>query len=157
MSNKDEIKEINAKLREISKEFNSLSALKKELVNEGKVNDYAEKFGDYKYLVKNTFNDNFDLKKLLDENELQIVKSRYGLLCANYEVGDGTRAYHLARTEEEATQIRVVEAIFKVGDEISELIKGKDPLTAQQILELYDEARIERKLAELSEEETVSE
>jgi hypothetical protein len=139
--NKEQLKEINQQLRDLSKQFNDLKALKQEVINKDKANQYREKFGEYNLLVKNASNEEFDLETLLNENDLTIVKSSYGMLCASYKVADEPRAYHLAKNEEEANQVRVVETIFKTGEKIQELIKEKEFITANEILKLYDSAR----------------
>ena len=157
MSNQEEINVISARLREMNKEFQDLSALKKKLVGQNAVSTFKKKYGDYKFIVKNKTNKDLDFDKLIAENDLKIHTSVYGLTCAAYNVGGQKVGYHIAKTEEEADQIRVVQGLFKVGDHITEQVKENKKLTAQEILDLYDGARNGQQLEEPAETEEVPE
>lgn len=156
MSNdKEDIKNINARLKELNKEFQDLSALKKKIMSTQARQNYTEKYGEYKYLVKDKETKEFDIQDLLDNNDLKITTSRFGMMCAAYTVGPNQVSYHIARTEEEAEQVRIVQSLFSVGEEISELIGQKKTLSAAEILEKYDGARAGLKLQQLDETEEV--
>lgn len=148
----DEIKVINKRLRELNKEFSELSNLKKKLVLANSANTIKEKYGDYKFIVKDKVNQDLDFDKLITENDLKVQSSIYGMLCIAYKVGDKSVGYHIAKTEEEADQIRIVQQLFKVGDEISEQVKENKKLTAKEILEAYDKARHNIQKSENTEE-----
>lgn len=137
----EDVSAINKRLRELNKEAQDLSVLKKKLIKENAASIAIEKYGDYKFLVKNNTNEEFDILEMVKENDLRFDRSGYGLMAVAYTVDDEHRSYHVARTEEEADQIRVVQRLFKVGDEISEMITNKADITAEQIMEMYDEAR----------------
>lgn len=155
MESKEEIKVINSRLRELNKEFGELSALKKKLVMKTASTTFKEKYGDYKIIVKDKVNQELIFEELSD-SDLKITSSIYGLLCASYTVGDQQVGYHIAKTEEEADQIRIVQELFKIGDHITAQVKENKQLTAQEILDLYDGARNGHNLEEPKDTEEVS-
>jgi len=156
VSNKDEIKVISTRLRELNQEFSELSGLKKKLTMQDASTNLKEKYGEYKFIVKDKMNQDLDFDKLLTENNLKIQSSMYGMLCAVYKVGDSDVGYHIAKTEEEADQIRIVQKLFKVGDEIQAKVKDNKKLTAKEILESYDGARTGYNLQESGDTEEIS-
>lgn len=156
MSDEQDISVINKRLKEINKEFRDLSTLKKKLVTATASSNFKEKYGNYSILVKPNENKALDFETMVIENDLKIKPSIYGLLCASYKVGEQQVGYHLARTEEEANQIRVVQNLFKIGDDISAKVKEGKTLTAEEILTSYDEARNEQIILESKDTEEVS-
>ena len=102
-------------------------------------------------------NQEIDLDKMIEENEIQFKKSVYGLQAAIYKVGPEQVSYHVAKTEEEASNIRIVEGLFKVGDKVTKAIEENKPLTAEEIIGLYDATRAGQQLEESTESEEVSE
>ena len=153
----EDLQAVNARLKELSKEFQDMSALKKKLLAQTKFDTLKDKFGEYKFLVKKKENTPLDFDKLLNESDLDFAKSTYGLTLAVYNVGERQVHYHVAKTEEEANEIRLVEGLFKVGDTITDKVKANNPLTAKEILELYDGARSGQQLSETETEEEVTE
>lgn len=153
----DDLKAINGRLKELSKEFQDLSALKKKLLAQNTVDTFKDKYGDYKYLVKTKENKEVDFIKMVAENNLKITSSVYGMLCASYEVDGRQVVYHIAKTEEECEQVRVVQSLFSIGDEIQAKVKEGKKLTAKEILDAYDTARSGQQLEQSEESEEVSE
>lgn len=152
---------INNRLQEIGKEYQELTALKKQLTKKNKLANLEKEYGEFKFLVKKTVNEEIDFNKLIEENDLKIMKGGYGLLCATYNVGPNQVGYHIARTEEEAEQIRQVQNLFKVGDKVQESVKEGKKFEAQEILDLFEGARnveefIGHELEESGEEEEIS-
>lgn len=153
----EELKVINGRLKELNKEFQDLFALKKKLLAQNTVDTFKEKYGDYKYLVKTKENKEVDFIKMVAENNLKITSSVYGMLCASYEVDGRQVGYHIAKTEEECEQIRTVQSLFSVSDDIQTAVKEGKKLTAKEILDAYDKARAGQQLEESEESEEVSE
>jgi len=152
----DDIKAVNARLKELSAEFQDLSALKKKLVAANNKTTIKEKYGDYKYIVKRSLNQDIDWEKLIADFTLKFQQSRFGMLCVVYTVGDRQVSYHVARTEEECEHVRAVQRIFDVGTTIEETIKNKKIISATEIIKEYDNARVEHSLPESEESEEVS-
>ena len=154
----EEIKVINDRLKELGKEYQDLTALKKKILSANAHETIKEKYGDYKYLVKSKENKEIDFDKMIDENDIKFKKSAYGMMAALYSVGPNQVSYHVAKTEEECDQVRIVESLFNIGDKVAEVVKDKGALlTAQEILEMYDGARAGQQLEESEESEEVSE
>lgn len=137
----DDIKAINDRLKELNKEFRDLSALKKKIQDENKEQIFKEKYGDYKFLVKPTYNDEVDFVDMINSADLSIGTSSLGFLVAQYDTGAGHRQYHMARTEEEANNIRIIENLAQVEQNVVKHLKQDGTLSSEEILELYDNAR----------------
>jgi uncharacterized coiled-coil DUF342 family protein len=137
----EDIKAVNARLRELNKEFQDLSALKKKLQQQNMSQNIKDKYGDYKFIVKRKENTPIDFDKLVNEGNCQIGQSIYGLRAIAYDLGKGKVDYHIAKTEEEANQIRVVEGLFNTADLIHKKVKENKKLSPQEILDLFDGAR----------------
>lgn len=151
----EEIKAVNARLKELSSEFQDLSALKKKLMATNNKKTIKDKYGDYKYIVKRSANQDIDWDKLIADFTLKFSQSRFGMLCVTYAVGEREVSYHVARTEEECEHVRAVQRIFDVGTTIEATIKNKKIISATEIIGEYDNARIEHKLPESEEPEEV--
>ena len=159
MSSED-IKNINKRLRELSKEAQDLSTLKKKLIAQDANSNMKEKYGDFKYIVKRTENKEIDLDKMIQENQIRFAKSKFGMQAIVYNVGPNELSYHVAKTEEECEQVRIVESIFNVGEELDAHNQKQGKyicISAQSILERYDAARSGQQLEESTESEEVSE
>lgn len=149
MNNK--IKAVNARLKELSAEFQDLHALKKKLITANNKVSIKEKYGDYKYIVKRSINQDIDWEKLIADFTLKFQQSRFGMLCITYTVGERQVSYHVAKNEEECEDIRAVQRIFDVGTTIEETIKNKKIMSATEIIKKYDDARIKHDLPESEE------
>jgi hypothetical protein len=152
---KKELADVNSRLKELSTEFKDLNALKKELTSKGTLATIKEKYSDYTIVVKKKENAVLDFGHLLKEGDLKVGRSSLGLAMVAYDL-NGPVNYHIARNEEEANQIRVIQAINSVGDSIEAKIKEEKHLSSQEILDLYDGARDGHQLSESEESEEIS-
>lgn len=113
MNEINDVEIINKRLEELSKEFRELSSLKKTLSQKSRKASILEKFGKYKYAIKQTGVELIDYENLIDNNNLHIGYSSFGLPVISVAYGENTSIFPVCETIEDAKFRSAFESIVE--------------------------------------------
>jgi hypothetical protein len=114
MSDTSDIDVINKRLEELSREFRDLSSLKKSLSQKNKKSIILEKFGKYKYIIKDIGIEIVDYNSILDNYDANMGYDSFGMPVIGLTKNGHTSFFAVSETEEEARSRDAFDSVAKI-------------------------------------------